>query len=83
MVVAWRSFGLNAVLAFWTAYIVTRPLGASIGDFLTQTAKDGGLGLGPFKTTTIFLATILTPVVYLTRNRKDQIVLTEPVPESI
>ncbi len=38
--------GLNAVLAFWLAYILTRPLGASIGDGMSQPHKDGGLGLG-------------------------------------
>src|SRR4051812_45260010 len=39
-------FGLNAILAFWIAYILTRPLGASIGDYLSQPRADGGLGLG-------------------------------------
>src|SRR5262249_30973899 len=39
-------FGLNAILAFWIAYILTRPLGASIGDFLSQPKADGGRGLG-------------------------------------
>ena len=38
--------GLNAILAFWIAYILTRPLGASIGDYLSQPRADGGLGLG-------------------------------------
>ena len=75
---AWKYLDLNPILAFWAAYVVTRPLGASIGDFLTQSAKDGGLGLGPFRTTTIFLVTILALVAYLTRSRRDQIVLTEP-----
>src|SRR5204863_1454301 len=36
-------FGLDAVLTFWIAYILTRPLGASIGDFLSQPVDDGGL----------------------------------------
>jgi hypothetical protein len=38
-------FRLNAILAFWIAYILTRPLGASIGDYLSQPKADGGLGL--------------------------------------
>ncbi len=46
---------LNAVTAFWIAYILTRPLGASIGDFLTQSPHDGGLGLGTTVTSAIFL----------------------------
>src|SRR6266446_5353255 len=39
-------FRLNAVLAFWIAYILTRPLGASMGDLLSQPRDNGGLGLG-------------------------------------
>ena len=46
LTVAHFRFGLNAVVAFWVAYILTRPLGASIGDFLSQPRADGGLGLG-------------------------------------
>ncbi len=63
----------NAVLAFWLAYILTRPLGASIGDFLSQARADGGLGLGPTETSYIFLAAILGLVGYLTVTRKDEI----------
>ncbi|MDQ1375758.1 MAG: hypothetical protein QOJ09_3096 [Actinomycetota bacterium] len=70
--IAWRSSKMNEVLAFWTAYILTRPLGASLGDYLSQPAKNGGLGLGTVKTSFVFLATILAVVVYLTRTRKDE-----------
>ena len=62
---------LNAVLAFWIAYILTRPLGASLGDELSQTRRDGGLGLGTTATSFIFLAAILIVVVYLSITRKD------------
>jgi uncharacterized membrane-anchored protein len=55
---------LNAVLAFWLAYILTRPLGASIGDGLSQSKADGGLGLGTTGTT-------LSLVAYLTITRRD------------
>lgn len=72
---AWRYAHMNAVLAFWVAYILTRPLGASIGDYLSQPTKDGGLGLGTAGTSAIFLATILALVVYLARSKRDQIVL--------
>ncbi len=64
-------FKLNAVLSFWVAYVLTRPLGASIGDFLSQPRKDGGQGLGTIATSCIFLAAILALVVYLTRTRRD------------
>jgi uncharacterized membrane-anchored protein len=62
---------LNAVLAFWVAYILTRPLGASLGDYLSQARKDGGLGLGTTVTSVIFLGTILVVVVFLSLTRKD------------
>ena len=69
--VARFPFKLNAVLAFWIAYILTRPLGASIGDYLSQARADRGLGLGTVVTSGIFLAAILALVVYLTITRKD------------
>jgi len=67
------KLGLNAVLAFWIAYILTRPLGASIGDYLSQPRADGGLGLGTTVTSVIFLLTILAVVIYLTITKVDRI----------
>jgi uncharacterized membrane-anchored protein len=69
--VARFRFRLDAVLAFWAAYILTRPLGASIGDFLSQPRADGGLGLGTTGTSAIFVAAILGLVVYLSRTKRD------------
>jgi len=66
------KFGMNAVLSFWAAYILTRPLGASIGDFLSQTRADGGLGLGTTGTSALFLLSILGLVGYLTATKKDR-----------
>jgi uncharacterized membrane-anchored protein len=66
-------FKVNAILAFWIAYILTRPLGASIGDYLSQDLDNGGLGLGTVITSMIFLATILAKVIYLTITKKDVI----------
>jgi uncharacterized membrane-anchored protein len=63
---------LNAVLAFWLAYILTRPLGASIGDGLSQSRHAGGLGLGTTGTSYIFLTCILALVAFLTITRRDQ-----------
>src|SRR5207344_800070 len=71
--VAWRYFRVNSIPAFWMAYILTRPLGASIGDYLSQPRADGGLGLGTTVTSAIFLATILAVVVYLTITKIDRI----------
>lgn len=62
---------LGSVLAFWMAYILTRPLGASIGDWLTQAPKDGGLGLGTMPTSGVFLVIITGLVIYLTLSGVD------------
>jgi uncharacterized membrane-anchored protein len=63
----------DAVLTFWLAYILTRPLGASIGDEMSQNShKYGGLGLGTTGTSFIFLACILLLVVYLSVTKRDQ-----------
>jgi uncharacterized membrane-anchored protein len=71
--------GLNAILAFWMAYILTRPLGASIGDFMSQNSKKyGGLGLGTTGTSYIFLGCILVLVTYLSITKRDQ---TPPQPQ--
>lgn len=78
---AWRSKFLNPVLSFWAIYVLTRPLGASIGDLLSQSKKDGGIGLGTTTTSAIFLTIILVLVVYLTRSRKDSIPLDKALAE--
>lgn len=71
---AFRFLRLNAVAAFWAAYILTRPLGASIGDYMSQSKDDGGLALGTTGTSAIFLAVIAAVVVYLNRlQKRDQI----------
>ncbi|MFG2603133.1 hypothetical protein ACGFT2_06190 [Streptomyces sp. NPDC048514] len=69
--VAHFALGMNAVWAFWIAYILTRPLGASLGDYLSQPTADGGLGLGTVVTSGLFLTVILALVIYLTVSRKD------------
>jgi uncharacterized membrane-anchored protein len=76
--VAHYVFKLNAVLAFWLAYILTRPLGASLGDLLSQPLEYGGLGLGTIVTSVIFLAVIAATVAYMSVvNRGGELV--EPV----
>lgn len=63
----------ESVTAFWAAYVLTRPLGASIGDYLSQNQASGGLGLGTTLTSAIFAIGILVLVTYLTISRKDEI----------
>jgi uncharacterized membrane-anchored protein len=58
-------------LTFWIAYILTRPLGASLGDYLSQSTSDGGLGLGAGATNLIFFSAIVSLVIYLTLAKPD------------
>lgn len=76
--VAHYRFKLNAIVAFWAAYILTRPLGASFGDFLAQPKDNGGLALGTTGTSVIFLTLIAALVIYLTVSRRDTIARLEP-----
>jgi uncharacterized membrane-anchored protein len=74
-VIAFAHFALklNPVTSFWLAYIMTRPLGASIGDWMSQNdPRYGGLGLGATGTSYIFLGCILVLVLYLSRTKRDQ-----------
>lgn len=66
----WKSTPVNGVLAFWLAYIMTRPLGASTGDWLSQPGNQG-LNLGTTATSYLFLATIITFVIYLQIKQPD------------
>ena len=72
------KIGFGQVLTFWIAYVLTRPLGASMGDLLTQDKQFGGLALGASATSILFFAviivlvTIVVVVVYLTVTRRDQ-----------
>jgi uncharacterized membrane-anchored protein len=75
VVIGWR-LGANSVLSFWLAYILTRPLGANLGDWLGFPKDQQGLGLGVALTSVIFLSAILATVIYLTRTRTD--VIEEP-----
>ncbi len=68
--IAYRYFKLNAVLAFWLAYILTRPLGASIGDLLSQAKEDGGWGFGTTGTSILFLSIITSLVIYSSLKQK-------------
>ncbi|CAN5372588.1 hypothetical protein BH09ACT8_BH09ACT8_05430 [soil metagenome] len=79
IVIGWK-LGANAVLSFWLAYILTRPLGANLGDWLGLPKSEQGLGLGVGITSVIFLAAILATVIYLSITRADVIERTETTP---
>ncbi|GAB3038111.1 hypothetical protein GCM10011376_35310 [Nocardioides flavus (ex Wang et al. 2016)] len=70
-----------AVLAFWAAYILTRPFGASLGDYLTAAPADGGLGLGTNGTSGLFLAVIVAAVAWFTLQQRRVGTSTYPVVE--
>jgi uncharacterized membrane-anchored protein len=74
---AWK-LGAGPVLSFWLAYILTRPLGANIGDYLASNHADGGLGLGTAGTSFLFLATILAVVVFLSVTKRDRTEVRNP-----
>ncbi len=72
---AYYYLKMNSILAFWIAYILTRPLGASIGDLLSLPVSEGGIGAGTTVTSIIFLLVILGLVIYLTiKDRKQNLV---------
>ncbi|MGI5183870.1 hypothetical protein ACQEVZ_47210 [Dactylosporangium sp. CA-152071] len=66
-----RLRALGPVPAFWAAYVLTRPLGASLGDRLSQSRDAGGLGLGTVGPSVVFLLASVLLVVHLTRSRVD------------
>ncbi len=66
----WRLLGWNAVASFWAAYVITRPLGASVADWLGKPAL-GGLGLGDGWVAVAFTACIVVAVAYLAATRID------------
>jgi uncharacterized membrane-anchored protein len=66
------AFRADAIVTFWIAYVLTRPLGASLGDGFSQARADGGLGLGTTVTSLLFLATILALVAFLAVTKRDQ-----------
>ena len=69
-------FKINGVLAFWLAFILTRPLGASLGDFLTKPATEGGIGISMVMVNVLFFSVIVELVVYLTMKQEVSIAST-------
>lgn len=79
--VAYFVFKMNGILAFWLAYILTRPLGASFGDLLSQPVANGGLGFGTVITSLLFLISIAAVITYmsLSHDGEEVIVKTSPI----
>ncbi len=64
---------IGSIAGFWATYVLTRPLGASIGDFMSQSKDNGGIALGTTTTSIIFLAVISAVVTFLSITKKDVI----------
>ena len=71
--IAWRKFGLNAIAAFWIAYILTRPLGASAADLLGMPPENGGLGFGLGPVSLVLTIVIVALVGYVSVTHKDTV----------
>jgi uncharacterized membrane-anchored protein len=65
-------YGANPILTFWIAYVLTRPLGASFGDLLSQAQTYGGLGWGTIVTSAVFLLIIVVLVTWLSFSENGQ-----------
>jgi uncharacterized membrane-anchored protein len=69
--IAWWKFGLNSVLAFWFAYVVTRPLGASFADYVSKPQAISGINFGDGPTTLVALVVIVALVSFVAVRRRD------------
>jgi uncharacterized membrane-anchored protein len=69
--IAWRGFGRSAIASFWAAYVVTRPLGASIADYVSKPPSISGAGFGDGPTALVATAAVAIGVAYLAISRTD------------
>ncbi len=72
LTIGYFFLGLDPILGFWLVYILTRPLGASLGDLLSQPVRYGGLGLGTITTSAIFLAAIVLIVIFMSLRHEGE-----------
>jgi uncharacterized membrane-anchored protein len=69
--VGWRFLHWNAIFAFWFAYVITRPIGASIADFVSKPKNISGLGFGDWQTAAVLTAVVVVLVAYTAKARYD------------
>jgi uncharacterized membrane-anchored protein len=69
--IAWLRFGLSPVIAFWSCYVLTRPLGASFADWFSKPVPESGLGLGDGPVTAIGLIAFAALVAYVAKTKRD------------
>lgn len=70
---AYYGLRINAILAFWASYVMTRPLGASFADWTGKSRHAGGVGVGDGTMAFILAALIVAGVAYLARSPADPI----------
>lgn len=69
--IAWWRFGLNAIVGFWTAYVLTRPIGASLADYVSKRHNISGANFGDFPTAAVAVIAVAILVAYVTVTRID------------
>ena len=69
---AYLGLRVNAIVAFWASYVMTRPLGASFADWTGKSRHTGGIGVGDGTIAFILAALIIAGIAYLTISRADQ-----------
>jgi uncharacterized membrane-anchored protein len=70
--IAFYALRINPILAFWTGYVLTRPLGASFADWTGKSRHAGGLGIGDGPVAFVLAALIVVGIASLTMTRSDQ-----------
>jgi uncharacterized membrane-anchored protein len=70
---AFYTLRINPILAFWAAYVMTRPLGASFADWTGKSRSAGGLGIGDGPVAAVLALLMVAGVAYLTVSRSDQV----------
>jgi uncharacterized membrane-anchored protein len=62
---------VSSIILFWVAFVLTRPFGATFGDFLTKTTEQGGIGLGTFYSSLVFTIVLIIALQFeIKRHRK-------------
>jgi uncharacterized membrane-anchored protein len=69
--IGWRFLHFNAIFAFWFAYVITRPLGASFADYFSKSTRLSGAGFGDIQTAAVLTALVAILVAYTAKARYD------------
>jgi uncharacterized membrane-anchored protein len=69
--VGWKFMNWNSVFAFWFAYVITRPIGASFADYMSKGHDVSGLDFGDWQTALLFTAFVVVLVAYTAKTRYD------------